>query len=402
MAVSNRTPLRFSLLTVIIWLGVAAGVIFLLWQVITGISGNNLPVSTATPDLTQVFQTSDASLTNRQTSTATSPTQTFTSSPTARLTQIPSTPLPSPMTTITPGGITQTSLPEVNCDQAAAGNPIDITIPDDTLISPGQSFIKTWKLVNIGSCTWTTLYSASFFYGDRMGAPETVPLQRTILPAQSVEISVEMVAPQAAGTYQGNWKLSNPSGSLFGIGPNGDSPFWVRIIVPENPSATTTVTQAVTATSLPTVTPTVTATATQAITATSTPTFIPTSTATTTPPVQASAKLLPVPGDAIDLDALTINSGGEDLEYQADANQYHWLSPQAGAMIGVYSYHEPSLPDCQSAGMSSAPIAVESLSVGTYLCFATQEGRFGRTLLEAVNSDDFTLTLDMLTWQLLP
>jgi len=380
MAITNRTPLRFSLLTVIVWLGVAAGVIFLLWQVITRISGNNLPVSTATPNLTQVYQTTTARLTTQQTSTATSPTQTHPSSPTAKLTQMPSTPLPSPLTTITPGGITQTSIPEVYCDQAAAGNPIDITISDDTLISPGQSFIKTWKLVNIGSCTWTTLYSASFFYGDRMGAPETVPLQGTVLPAQSIEISIEMVAPQAAGTYQGNWKLSNPSGVRFGIGPNGDSPFWVRIIVPENPSATATATQAVTATSLPT--------------------GVPTITATSTPPVQASGKLSPVPGDAIDLDALKLNSGGEDLEYQVDANQYHWLEPQSGAMIGVYSYLEPSLPDCQSAGMSSAPIAVESLSVGTYLCYATQEGRFGRALLEAVNPDDFTLTLDMLTWAL--
>jgi len=380
MSITNRTPLRFSLLTVIVWLGVAAGVIFLLWQVITRISGNNLPVSAATPNLTQVYQTSTARQTTQQTSTATNPTQTHPSSPTAKLTKMPSTPLPSPLTTVTPGGVTQTSIPEVYCDQAAAGNPIDITISDGTLILPGQSLIKTWKLVNIGSCTWTTLYSASFFYGDRMGAPETVPLQGTVLPAQSVEISIEMAAPQAAGTYQGNWKLSNPSGVLFGIGPNGDSPFWVRIVVPENPSATATATQVVTATPLPTDVPTITTTA--------------------TPPVQASGKLSPVPGNAIDLDALTLNSGGEDLEYQVDANQYHWLAPQAGAMLGVYSYLEPSPPDCQSAGMSTAPIAVESLSVGTYLCYATQEGRFGRALLEAVNPDDFTLTLDMLTWAL--
>jgi len=380
MAITNRTPLRFSLLTVIVWLGVAAGVIFLLWQLITRISGNNLPVSTATPNLTQVYHTIATRLTPPQTSTATSPTQTHPSSPTVILTQMPSTPLPSPLATVTPVSVTQTSIPEVYCDQAAAGNPIDITIPDDTLIPPGQSLIKTWKLVNIGSCTWTTLYSARFFYGDRMGAPEIVPLQGNVLPAQSVEISIEMVAPQTAGTYQGNWKLSNPSGVLFGIGPNGDSPFWVRIIVPENPSAT--------------------ATATQALTATSLPTDMPTSTATATPPVQASGKLSPVPGDAIDLDALTLNSGDEDLEYQVDANQYHWLAPQAGSMIGVYSYLEPSLPDCQSAGMSSAPIAVESLSVGTYLCYATQEERFGRALLEAVKPDDFTLTLDMLTWAL--
>jgi hypothetical protein len=137
-----------------------------------------------------------------------------------------------------------------------------------------------------------------------------------------------------------------------------------------------------------------------AVTPTPTTTATPTYTATPTPPVQASGELSPALGDAIDLDALTINSGEEDLAYQVDANQYHWLMPQAGARIGVYSYLEPSLPDCQSAGMSPAPIAVESLSVGTYLCYATQEGRFGRALLKAVNPDNFTLTLDMLTWAL--
>src|SRR4030042_5530492 len=215
MTTTNRTPLRFSLLTVIVWLAVATGIIFLLWQVITRISGRNLPVSTATPDLTQMYQTIAAMLTTEQTSTATTPPQTLTPSPTVRLTQIPSTPLPSPMRSITPGGLTQTSLPEVLCDQAAAGNPIDITIPDDTLIAPGQSIIKTWKLVNSGSCTWTASYSARFFYGDRMDAPESVSLQETILPSQSVEISIEMVAPLPAGMYQGKCKLSNPSGVLF-------------------------------------------------------------------------------------------------------------------------------------------------------------------------------------------
>jgi len=378
MTTTNRTPLRFSLLTVIVWLAVATGIIFLLWQVITRISGRNLPVSTATPDLTQMYQTIAAMLTTEQTSTATTPAQTLTPSPTVRLTQIPSTPLPSPMRSITPGGLTQTSLPEVLCDQAAAGNPIDITIPDDTLIAPGQSIIKTWKLVNSGSCTWTASYSARFFYGDRMDAPESVPLQETILPSQSVEISIEMVAPLTAGTYQGNWKLSNPSGVLFGIGPNGDSPFWVRIIVPQNPSNTFT----------------------PSVTATSSTTESPSPTATTTPPIQASGELSPVPGDSIDLDTLTLNGGDADLIYQVDANNYHWLAPNSEAAIGVFGNREPNLADCQAASMSSAPIAVESLSIGTYLCYTSNEGRIGKALLKAVNPDNFTMTLTMLTWAL--
>ncbi len=380
MATTKHMPIRFTLLTAFVWLAVAAGIIFLLWQLITRISSRDLPVSTPTPDLTQTSQPIGVVETTQQTSTLTTPLLTITPSPTARLTQTPSTPLPTQLVTAIPGGSTQTSQPQVQCDQASAGNPIDVTIPDDSILSPGQSFIKTWKLVNNGTCTWTPSYSVRFFYGDRMEAPDAVALQQTVLPSFSVEISIEMVAPLSAGSYQGNWKLSNPSGVLFGIGPNGDSPFWVRIIVPENPSNT--------------------ATATPGLTATPGATQSPSPTATTPPPVYASGELSPAPGDSIDLDSLVLNAGDADLMYQVDANNYHWLAPNDGATIGVYASLEPNLADCQSASMSPAPIAVESLSVGTYLCYTSNEGRIGRALLEALNPDDFTLALNMLTWAL--
>jgi hypothetical protein len=376
MSSSKGSPVRFSWLTALVWLFVAAGIIFLLWQVITRISASNLPVSSPTPDRTQVYQTIAAVLTAQPTITAMATPQTVTPSPTSNLTQVTFTPLPSPQQTFTPGGTLQTDTPMPRCDQAAAGNPIDLTIPDDSLIPAGQGFTKTWKLVNAGSCTWTMSYYASFFYGDRMGAPESVPLQVTVLPAQSVEISIDMVAPSAPGTYQGNWKLSNPDGVLFGIGPNGDSPFWVRIIVAEGQAATTTATAEVTTTANPT----------------------DLTTPTTTPQGQVSGELSLIPGDALDLDALLLNNGDEDLLYQLDASEYHWLEPHEAATIGVYGNLEPTQADCQLASMSKAPIAVESLSPGTYLCYFTNEGRFGRALLETVDPDSFSLNMYLLTW----
>jgi hypothetical protein len=256
-----------------------------------------------------------------------------------------------------------------------AGNPLDVPIPDDSQIPAGQSFVKTWKLVNTGTCTWTNAYSASFFYGDRMGAPETVPLQGSVLPSQSVEISVEMVAPQSAGTYQGNWKLMNPSGELFGIGPSGNQAFWVRIVVAASQSTLTE-------------TPT--------ISVTTNPTQIPTS--TVTPPGQVGGVLKPAPGGAIDLDTITLNSEDEDVLYLADESNFHWLNPTNGAMIGIFGSQAPSLSNCQSAVMSPAPVAVESLPIGTYLCYATSREHLGRMQLQAVDPNAFTLTLDLLTW----
>jgi hypothetical protein len=377
VSTKKRAPIRFGLVTALVWLLVAGGIIFLLWQVITRISATDVPASTSTPDQTQVAQTIAVIVNSHTTGTASATTQTATSSPTALLTQTISTTLPSPKITPTTGQVTQTSTPVSLCDQAGAGNPIDVTIPDDTVIPAGQSFVKTWKLVNTGTCTWTTAYAATFFYGDRMSAPESVPLKGYVSPSQNVEISVEMVAPQSPGTYQGNWKLANPDSDLFGIGPNGNNPFWVRIVVNQSlvtPSSTPTLS----ITSIPTETPT----------------------ATVTPPGQMGGELLPVPGDTIDLDTLTLNSGNEDLAYMADENGYHWLSPQGDAVIGVFGSTEPALASCQAAVMSPAPIAVGSLPVGTYLCYATNQGRFGRAQLKSVNPEDFTLSLDLLTWAL--
>jgi hypothetical protein len=274
--------------------------------------------------------------------------------------------------------VEQTATPSTPCDSASAGNPIDITIPDDSLIPPGESFIKTWRLVNTGTCTWTPEYAASFFYGDRMGALKMVPLQEDVSPSDNVEISIEMVAPQKPGTYQGNWMLSNPGGELFGIGPNAESPFWVRIIVEEDQPDAPTATMPATATA--TINPT------EPITATA------------TPQEAARGVLTAIPGDTLDLDTITLNGENEDLLYQVDATSFHWLSPQDGAVIGVYGSQKPSPADCASASMSSAPLAVESLSAGTFLCYTTGEGRLGRLLLQAIDPDNFSLTLDLLTW----
>lgn len=51
MTAKNGTPVRFSLLTVIVWLLVAAGIIFILWQAIKRISATQLPSTLLTqPD----------------------------------------------------------------------------------------------------------------------------------------------------------------------------------------------------------------------------------------------------------------------------------------------------------------------------------------------------------------
>jgi hypothetical protein len=331
-----------------------------------------------TMDVTQAYQTVIANLTQVVT-----PIDTLTQTPTPHVTEDgggsqPTTVPTSPNTTHTPAPGTPTIDPI--CDKAAAGNPIDVTIPDDTEMSPGESFTKIWRLVNVGSCTWTEEYTASFFYGDKMGASDSVSLPEIVNSGQQVEIEVEMVAPDVPDTYQGNWKLSNASNELFGIGPNGDSPFWVRIVVVESSGETPT----------PTELPTFTATHTETPPATATPTI--------TPPVEASGPITMSPGDSVDLDTGQINVGIEDdLSYQTDAGEFHWLAPQAGAVLGVYGNELPGPDECGSANMSTAPIPVESLPMGTYLCYRTNMDLLGRTFLVDFD-DDYTLHMEILTW----
>ncbi len=114
-----------------------------------------------------------------------------------------------------------------------AGNVIDVTYSDGTKVDADSIFIKTWRITNYGTCTWTSGYSLVFSDGDRMDAPGSVQLTTgTVVKGNSVDVSVQLTAPHAKGTYRGNYKLRAPDGTIFGIGTSGSNPFWVEIKVP--------------------------------------------------------------------------------------------------------------------------------------------------------------------------
>lgn len=107
----------------------------------------------------------------------------------------------------------------------------DISVPDDTVIEAGETFTKTWELLNTGTCTWGAGYSLVFVAGDQMGSPDIEPLGQIVEPGETMELTVTLIAPTEPGTYRGEWKLRNANGVLFGIGVEADDPFWVQIIV---------------------------------------------------------------------------------------------------------------------------------------------------------------------------
>jgi hypothetical protein len=116
----------------------------------------------------------------------------------------------------------------------------DVSIPDGTNFTAGAAFTKTWRLKNIGTCTWSTSYTLVFVDGTQMGAPASVSLPNSVAPGNTVDVSVSMTAPSANGLYRGNWQLKNASAAMFGIGVYANRSFWVEIRVGGGSSGGTT------------------------------------------------------------------------------------------------------------------------------------------------------------------
>ena len=168
---------------------------------------------TAVARLTQIFKSTPSATIGVQASSTstTSPDLAYTAAVqtvSAQLTQS-TTLAPSPQ-------VTGTSAPAPTSSGGdRAVYVADVTIPDGTVIAPGAAFVKTWKLQNAGTTTWSTSYSLVYFSGEQMGTVNSVSLDQSVAPGQQIDISVDLVAPTATGSYQGYWKMKNASGQLF-------------------------------------------------------------------------------------------------------------------------------------------------------------------------------------------
>lgn len=200
----------------------------------------NMPAETTlapTPNLDQLMQTSVFEVTQAALRTqAALPSATFTPLPTST-----NTPLPTVIATIARTPSADVAQPtEVDCNRAGMGTPFDLTIPDGTPIPAGGKFTKTWRLVNSGSCKWTRLYKLVFFSQNPMGAAYEHYLPGEVLPGYAIDLSIEFTAPTKLGVYRSNWMLQAPDGTLFGLGMNADTPFYVSIVSVEQPTVAPT------------------------------------------------------------------------------------------------------------------------------------------------------------------
>jgi hypothetical protein len=138
----------------------------------------------------------------------------------------PPPPTATPTTTPTP---TFVPTPTVCTDNATFV--ADVTVPDGTVVAPGQRIDKIWRLLNSGNCAWGPGYTAAFISGSQMAAPAVVAIAATP-PGGTVDVGVTFYAPSTSGTYTSYWQLRNASGALFGRS------FLVKVVVPAPPTAT--------------------------------------------------------------------------------------------------------------------------------------------------------------------
>lgn len=128
------------------------------------------------------------------------------------------TPFPTntPAPVIALGTNTPAAAPTNTCDVSVFTN--WETVPDGTLMAPGQVFDKAWRLQNIGTCSWTATYKA-VFTGTGNGGPMggvTTNIGKAVKPGEPLEITIKFTAPTTPGEYISWWKLQNDKGEFFG------------------------------------------------------------------------------------------------------------------------------------------------------------------------------------------
>ena len=148
-----------------------------------------------------------------------------------------------PTSTIAPPTVTlAVASPTINVPAATATQDCDngdfvtdVTIPDGTVLDPNETFTKTWRLKNSGTCSWTPSYAVVFSNGNFMSGPSTQALTGNVNPGQTMDLSVDLKAPATPGDYTGYWKLRNAAGVTFAtfyvtIKVSGGGPFAVTSV----------------------------------------------------------------------------------------------------------------------------------------------------------------------------
>jgi hypothetical protein len=270
-----------------------------------------------------------------------------------------------PMKTDPPHDFGTEELEPQKCNRASPGNPLDLSIPDGTILRPGEFFSKTWRLFNDGTCPWSPDYSLVWFSGVSTGLVEVQQLSKEVLPGEGIDITMDMAAPQKTGIYQSNWKLRSADGELFGIGPDGSAPFWVRIQVFDIRTQLAS----------------------------------PTQTVTPQPQVYNSGSKLLKLAEWVDLDRTVSTDEREaDLSLSIGTGNKLQLEPKNGSKITLFGMKLPTQAECRSASLSAEPFSLDRIADGIYVCYRSQIGLTGYARIIKMDKGEKSINLEFVTW----
>lgn len=108
----------------------------------------------------------------------------------------------------------------------------DMTYSDGTIVAPGTSFIKIWRMHNDGKSSWDNV-ALAHVGGNSLASHQLTPVLSHVGAGDLVDIEVMLTAPTQSGRHCGYFRLATQDGVKFG------HRIWVDIFVnTENPSAT--------------------------------------------------------------------------------------------------------------------------------------------------------------------
>jgi hypothetical protein len=115
----------------------------------------------------------------------------------------------------------------------------DVTLPDDTVIAPGEEFVKSWRLRNNGTCPWVDGYKIVAVDEEPLEGDTEMAIEAPVAPGQTTEVSVTLIAPDESGAYRSNWQMNDADGDLFGVDGFLEDAFWLQILVSDTATPTT-------------------------------------------------------------------------------------------------------------------------------------------------------------------
>jgi len=196
----------------------------LITTLVAACGSSNTPTQEPTPDVAAVRTSAVSTAFSQLTLTAAAftPTSSPPTETSAPVIEVTSTATVAPLAQVTNAQGTTESL----CDSLSIDNAtVDVNVPDGTTMSPGQDFVKTWRVKNNGSCPWGAGYKLVYAgYADDMNG-QFQPMTEVIQPAEEVELSVQFKAPDKTGEYLSAWQMQNPKGITFPVA------IYVKIVV---------------------------------------------------------------------------------------------------------------------------------------------------------------------------